>query len=140
MSWNTSLPVRVRAGSLARVVILAALLLAVPSGAALADAPAPAPDQVVNINTATPLQLAFLPGIGPSRAERIVAYREKRPFKDAVELARVKGIGLKTVRKLKAWIRVSGPTTLASRIPGERPGKRRGAKDAAAKPTDGEAP
>ncbi|MCB9734420.1 MAG: helix-hairpin-helix domain-containing protein [Deltaproteobacteria bacterium] len=114
-----------RAGGLARAIFLALLLFAAP-GAALADAPQPAPDAVININTATAQQLTFLPGIGASRAERIVAYREKRPFKEVVELARVKGIGLKTVRKLKPWLRVSGPTTLASRIPGERPGKKKG--------------
>ena len=70
----------------------------------------------ININTATAEELAWLPGVGPSRAERIVAYRARHAFKKVVELARVKGIGLKTVRKLKPWLTVSGPTTATGRI------------------------
>ncbi len=102
--------------------ILAALAAVLLVGAANAAPPAdadPAPAPVLNLNTASPGQLGFLPGIGPSKAERIVAYRAKHPFKAVVEMARVKGIGLKTVRKLKRWLRVTGPTTLAGpvRIP-----------------------
>ena len=73
---------------------------------------APTLDGVVNINQASATELALLPGIGASKAGRIVLYRAKRPFKKAVELARVKGIGLKTVRKLKSYLRVEGRTTL----------------------------
>ncbi|TNF38340.1 MAG: helix-hairpin-helix domain-containing protein [Deltaproteobacteria bacterium] len=97
------------------VAALLALALALPGGVALA-APSPEAavrtDGVVNINDATPAQLAYLPGIGPAKAERIVAYRAKHRFKTPLELARVRGIGLKTVHKLKAWLRVDGPTTL----------------------------
>lgn len=81
------------------------------------DASAPAGEGgVINLNTATVDQLTFLPGIGESKAERIVAFRAKHTFKRAVELARVKGIGLKSVRKLRPWIRVEGPTTLAGPV------------------------
>lgn len=81
------------------------------------DGAVPAGEEgVININTATVDQLTFLPGIGESKAERIVAFRAKHAFKRAVELARVKGIGLKSVRKLRPWIRVDGPTTLAGPV------------------------
>jgi len=67
---------------------------------------------VVNLNESPAKQLALLPGIGAKKAARIVTYRAKRRFKRTVELARVRGIGLKTVRKLKAFLRVVGPSTL----------------------------
>ncbi len=90
-----------------------AALLITSAGAASAAQPDTA---VININTATVEQLTYLPRIGEKRAKQIVAFRTKRPFKRSVELARVRGIGLKTVRKLKPWLRVKGPTTLASKL------------------------
>jgi len=54
----------------------------------------------VNINTADVETLASLNGIGPSKAEAIVAYREANgPFQSADELVNVKGIGAATVEK-----------------------------------------
>lgn len=98
------------------LLLLMLLAPAVGATSALAASSAGTATGVVNINTGTAAELAWLPGIGPSRAERIVAHRAKRPFKKVVELARVKGIGLKTVRKLKAFLTVSGPTTATGRI------------------------
>lgn len=61
----------------------------------------PAPVKV-NINTASADELTKLKGIGPSLAERIVAYRtEHGPFTSADELTRVKGIGNKKLQQLK---------------------------------------
>lgn len=53
----------------------------------------------VNINSASAEQIAeLLVGIGPSKAEAIVAYREEfGPFEDVDELINVRGIGLRTV-------------------------------------------
>ena len=96
-----------------------ATALAAPGGArtpASAVVAPDGPDAVININEATPDQLSYLPGIGPAKAERIVAYRAKHPFKTALELARVRGIGLKTVHKLQQWLRASGPTTLSGPV------------------------
>ena len=67
---------------------------------------------VLNVNNATLKELTYLPGIGLRKAERIVAYRTRRPFRRVYQLARVKGIGPKTVRKLRRWLRVKGPTTM----------------------------
>ncbi|MCS4534305.1 ComEA family DNA-binding protein [Neisseria montereyensis] len=48
----------------------------------------------VNINTAGAEELAELPGIGPSKAAAIVAYRDENgAFKTVSELKNVKGIG-----------------------------------------------
>ncbi len=68
---------------------------------------------VVNINTADVATLASLNGIGQSKAEAIVAYREANgPFQSPEELANVKGIGSRTVEKM--W------TGLPSSDPGRR--------------------
>ncbi|MCB1567822.1 MAG: ComEA family DNA-binding protein [Xanthomonadales bacterium] len=70
------------------------LLSLVMSFAAFAAGP-------VNINSADATTLAVgLNGIGPSKAQAIVAYREANgPFQSADQLASVKGIGLATVEK-----------------------------------------
>lgn len=67
-----------------------------------------APGAIVNINRADPETISrYLKGIGPVKAEAIVAYREKYgPFKSVEELADVKGIGDKTVARLKPFIRL----------------------------------
>ncbi len=77
--------------------------------------PAPA-EGVININSANLKELTFLPGIGLRKAERIVAYRGRRPFRRVYQLARVKGIGPKTVRKLRRWLRVKGQTTITAPV------------------------
>jgi competence protein ComEA len=66
---------------------------------------------VVNINTASPEELRLLSGIGPARIRNILAYRHKHPFRTVDELARIKGIGRMTVRRLRLHLAVSGPTT-----------------------------
>ena len=55
----------------------------------------------VNINTATASQLQMLPGIGPTLAERIVAYRDKNGvFHSIGELMMVPGIGEKKLESI----------------------------------------
>ncbi|MDJ0766150.1 MAG: helix-hairpin-helix domain-containing protein [Myxococcota bacterium] len=66
----------------------------------------------VNVNTATEVELAYLPGIGPSKAAAIAKYRTKRPFSKIEELMRVKGIGRKTFNKMRQHLTVKGVTTL----------------------------
>lgn len=62
----------------------------------------PAQTQTVNVNTASQQQLEALPGIGPSTAKRIVAYRDKNgPFKKLEDLMNVQGIGEKSFLKLR---------------------------------------
>ena len=57
----------------------------------------------IDPNRADADELTALPGIGPALAHRIVAERERGgPFRDADELARVSGIGEKTVEKLRS--------------------------------------
>lgn len=59
----------------------------------------------VNINTADKKQLTELPGIGPVTAKAILDYRQsKGQFKSIDELTKVKGIGDKTLAKLKPYL------------------------------------
>jgi competence protein ComEA len=68
---------------------------------------------VINVNLASEKQLQRLPGIGPGLARRIVEWREKRGKLERVrDLRRVKGIGVKKLKKMEEHVRVSGPTTI----------------------------
>ncbi len=63
----------------------------------------------INLNTATVAQLAALPGVGKSTAQRIVDSRQKNGgFKKIEELMNVKGVGEKSFLKLKPLITVGG--------------------------------
>jgi competence protein ComEA len=68
-------------------------------------------DGVVNLNTAAPEMLELLPGIGPAKVHSILWYRQRHPFRTVDELVRIKGIGRKMVRRLRAHLAISGPTT-----------------------------
>ena len=64
-------------------------------------------DKRVNLNTATLEELDALPGVGPSTAKNIIAYRETHGgFAAPEEIMNVKRIGEKTFDKLKAHITV----------------------------------
>ena len=64
-------------------------------------------DKRVNLNTATLEELDALPGVGPSTAKNIIAYREAHGgFAAPEEIMNVKRIGEKTFEKLKEFIKV----------------------------------
>ncbi len=61
----------------------------------------------VNINTADQEALVSLSGIGTTKAEAIIQYREANgSFKTVDDLVNVKGIGDKTFEKIKSDITV----------------------------------
>ncbi len=67
----------------------------------------------VNINTATPDQIAMLPGIGAAKAKAIVEYRTVNGnFKKIEDLKNVKGIKEKKIAQIKDYIILEGETTL----------------------------
>lgn len=64
-------------------------------------------EQKININKADVATLATLPGIGPSKAQSILTYREENgQFQTIDDLKNVSGIGDKTFEKLKDAITV----------------------------------
>ena len=65
-----------------------------------------AADTRININEASAEELVVLPGIGPSRAQAIVAEREKCRFRRVEDIMRVPGIGRKTFVRIRPEIRV----------------------------------
>lgn len=71
---------------------------------------------VVNIQTASAEQLQLLPGIGPSKAQAIVAFREQRAFRRVEDIMRVRGIGRATFRRLRSMLTVDGPTTMSAPV------------------------
>ena len=59
----------------------------------------------VNINTADATGLQQISGIGPSKAQKIIAYREQNgKFKSVEDLTNVSGIGEKTLASIKDQI------------------------------------
>jgi competence protein ComEA len=58
---------------------------------------------LININTATAAELETLPGIGPARAEDIIA---NRPYASIEELERVPGIGPAILEQLRDLVTV----------------------------------
>ena len=64
-------------------------------------------DDMISLNHATVTELETLPGIGPKKAQSIVAYREQNGgFQSIEELKRVDGIGEKTFEQLKSSVRL----------------------------------
>ena len=64
---------------------------------------------LININTASSLELESLPGIGPTTAGKIIAYREENgPFFSIEDIINVSGIGPGTYERIKDLITV-GP-------------------------------
>ena len=64
---------------------------------------------LININTASSAELEALPGIGPTTAQKIIAYREQNgPFINTEDIINVSGIGPGTYERIKDLITV-GP-------------------------------
>jgi competence protein ComEA len=101
-------------------VVMAVLLSVLPSSVAHAEVPevprvssagvaSTAALPAVNLNSASVEELCTLPGIGPKKAEAIVALRTRRPLTRVTQLLQVKGIGPKTLQRLKPRLTVAPP-------------------------------
>lgn len=93
-----------------RTILMA--LVAITLVSSFASAKTKEVEGVVNLNTASVQELMLLPGIGKSKAEAIVAYRQSHPFKSSEELTEIKGIGPKMLQKLDTYLTVTGPSTI----------------------------
>ena len=64
---------------------------------------------LIDLNTATARELELLPSIGPTMAERIIAYRETNgPFASIDDVENVPGIGPKTLESIRPMATVAG--------------------------------
>ncbi len=62
-------------------------------------------DYRIDINQATWVEWMQLPGVGKTLAQRILDYRQEHgPFQSVDELDDIKGIGPKTLEKLRPWL------------------------------------
>lgn len=62
----------------------------------------------IDLNAATAAQLQELPGVGPKTAARILEYRRLHgPFRNIEALQQVRGVGERTVEKIRPQVRIS---------------------------------
>jgi len=105
-----------RSHSLSRQVSLWVEASADEASDSVAVVKPPTPDNPLNINRATALELELLPGIGPVRSQQIVNHRrEHGPFTDIGQLEEVNGIGPVTMQKLKTLVSIGDSVSGQSR-------------------------
>lgn len=102
------------------LVVVAGLLLYRGYGSAFTTRPTqqtPAASSV-NVNTADRTELLQVPGVGPHMADAILTHRNTfGPFASLDELDGVKGIGGKTLDKLRPWLHVAGQPVVRGQQP-----------------------
>jgi competence protein ComEA len=94
--------------------LAAAVLCGVLGFGAVAAAPegakapaASAKSGAVDLNSASEEQLQEVPGIGPALAKKIVDFRkENGPFKTVEDLLKVRGVGEKSLERLRPHLTV----------------------------------
>ena len=73
----------------------------------ISDSSSSSNTDVININTANKEQLMKISGVGKTKAEAIISYREKNgDFKKKEDITKVRGIGKSTFEKIKDKIEV----------------------------------
>ena len=78
----------------------------------------------VDLNRANVSELCTLPGVGPKRAQSIIDYREKRRFTRVSQLLNIRGIGRKTLRRLRPLVVVQPRSLKAKPRPRATPARK----------------
>ena len=98
---------------LARILLAICLMITFSASSVMAAKANTKIKTKVNINSASSQELQTLPNIGPKTAQAIIKYRKKHAFKSVDELLEVKGIGEKTLKKLRPYVTVGKTSTKA---------------------------
>ena len=61
-------------------------------------------DPPIDVNAADAAELVRIPGVGPVTAQNILTARAERPFTSVADLDRVRGIGPKTLDKIRPYV------------------------------------
>ncbi len=89
--------------------LLTALGLASPAAAAFSNKKALGPNDRIDLNRASTVELMRLPGVGQKKAQAIAALRSRQPFKKPEDVVAVKGLGPAWFAKVKAHLVVGAP-------------------------------
>lgn len=92
--------------------IVAALILAAALPVLAAEKPL-GPNERIDLNRASTVELMRLPGVGEKRAQAIVAQRAKSPFKKPEDVLVVKGLGPKWFARVKGNVTAGAPAATA---------------------------
>jgi competence ComEA-like helix-hairpin-helix protein len=91
-----------------KIIRMVAWMLCIGAIATACEQGPPAEGSIrVNVNTCTLTELETVPGIGEALAKVIVA---GRPYQSVDQLLDVKGIGEKSLEKLRPYVKVDGET------------------------------
>jgi competence protein ComEA len=102
-------------------VATAGLALALPALAAVTTKKALGPNDRIDLNRASTVELMRLPGVGQRKAQAIVALRARQPFRKPEDVVAVKGLGPAWFAKVKAHLVVGAPLAAGTVPPAGSP-------------------
>jgi competence protein ComEA len=99
---------------LLRAAVAAAVLGGAGPALAAFEAKKPlGPNDRIDLNRASTVELMRLPGVGQKKAQAIVALRTRQPFRKPEDVVAVKGLGPAWFAKVKAHLVVGAPLAAA---------------------------
>jgi competence protein ComEA len=96
------------------LLAVAGLSAALPASAAFTTKKALGPNDRIDLNRASTVELMRLPGVGQKKAQAIVAQRTRQPFRKPEDVVMVKGLGPAWFAKVKPHLVVGTPLAATS--------------------------